>query len=299
MRITTTLGRYLILVLILTISNKVTGQNKSLHLKYLGVAGWEISNDSTTVLIDPYISRPKLRELKDSDFVFSDTLMIDKVIGKVDFILVTHSHIDHLLDVAYIAKKTGAKVIGTQTSLNIIRAYNLNEDQLYTVMGGEDYQFQNISVKVIPSLHSALRKKHFFDVRTHTEPLTSPIKRSDFIMGGSLMYLLRIGDSEILMMGSMNFIENEIKGLNPDILLAGVNGSRLEIYNYTERLLKLTNYPKIILPTHWDRYEPYEDEIAHEKARRDRVEPFIKEVSKISIEVQVIVPVHLETITIK
>ena len=299
MRITAILGRFLFLMLMITISNKVTGQNKAINLKYLGVAGWEISNDSTTVLVDPYISRPNLRELKASDLVFSDTLMIDKVIGKVDYILVTHSHLDHLLDVAYIAKKTKAKIIGTQTTMNIIRAYDIDEDQLYTVLGGEDYQFQDISVKVIPSLHSALNKKRFFDARTHTEPLTPPIKMGDFVMGGSLMYILRIGDSEILAMGSMNFIENEIKGLNPDILLAGVNGSRLEIYNYTKRLLKLTNYPKTILPTHWDRYEPYDDEIAHDKARKDRIEPFIKEVAAITNEVQVIVPVHLKTITIK
>jgi len=299
MKIATILSRYLILVLILSISNLASGQNKPLNLKYLGVAGWEISNDSTVVLIDPYISRPNLSELKKSDVVFSDSLMIDKVIGKVDFILVTHSHLDHLLDVGYIAKKTGAKVIGTQTSINIIRAYNIDEDQLYIVAGGEDYQFKNISVKVMPSLHSALRGKHFFDDRTHDEPLTYPLKDGDFVMGGSLMFLLRIGNSEVLAMGSMNFIENEIKGLSPDILLAGVNGSRYEIYNYSERLLKLTNYPKIILPTHWDRYEPYDDVEAHEKARRDKVEPFVKEVYEISTEVQVIVPVHLKTITIK
>lgn len=298
MRIATILTRYLILILILTISNKVTGQNKTLQLKYLGVAGWEITDNTTTVLIDPYITRPNRGELNDSDLVFSDTSMIDKVIGKADFILVTHSHMDHLLDVAYIAKKTGAKVIGTQTTMSIIRAYNIDRDQLYTVMGGEDYQFENISVKVIPSLHSALGNKHFFDSRTYTEPLTAPLKRSDFIMGGSLMYLLRIGDSEILMGGSMNFIENEIKGLHPDILIAGVNRSIHEIYNYTERLLKLTNYPKIVLPTHWDSYEQYDDLKAHEKARIEKVEPFINEVSAVSKDIQVIVPVHLETIII-
>lgn len=298
MRTVTIFTRGLIIALTLIVSSKLIAQNKSLQLKYLGVAGWEISDNTTTVLIDPFISRPNFNELKDSELVFSDTAMVDKVIGKVDFILVTHSHIDHLLDVAYIAHKTGAKVIGTQTTMNIIKAYNLNSDQLYTVMGGEDYQFENISIKVIPSLHSALRGKHFFDSRTYTEPLTAPLKRADFIMGGSLMYLLRIGGSEILMSGSMNFIESEIKGLQPDILIAGVNRSIHEIYNYTERLLKLTNYPKIVLPTHWDAYEHYDDLKAHEKARKEKVEPFIKEVSAISTKVRVIVPIHLETIKI-
>ena len=44
-------------------------------------------------------------------------------------------------------------------------------------------------------------------------------------------------------MGSMNFIEKEINGLRPDILIAGSANSRKEIYNYTRRLLKATGFP--------------------------------------------------------
>jgi len=58
------------------------------------------------VLVDPYISRPNLNELEDSDLVVSGTSMIEKVIGKENFILVTHSHMDHLLEVVFIAKKS-------------------------------------------------------------------------------------------------------------------------------------------------------------------------------------------------
>jgi len=166
---------------------EVKGQDNSLELKYLGTAGWVISDGNITVLVDPYISRLKLgqgpstseddqrKSYSRSDYFESDTVLINTIITKADYILVHHSHFDHLSDVPYIAKKTGAKVIATETSCNILRAYGIPDDQLYTVRGGEDYQFENLSVKVIPSLHSALGNKHYFNSETYTEELQAPL----------------------------------------------------------------------------------------------------------------------------
>lgn len=36
----------------------------------------------------------------------------------------------------------------------------------------------------------------------------------------------------------MNFIERDLEALNADILLARINGSRLGLYNYDERLVE-------------------------------------------------------------
>ena len=138
----------------LLFSNIINDQNSPVELKYLGTAGWEIKDGNITVLVDPYISRVKLgtgpsispldkREtVLRSDYFVSDVKLIDSLINKVDFILVHHSHFDHLSDVPYIAKKTGAKVIGTETTINILRGYGISNDQLYPVSGGEDYQFE-------------------------------------------------------------------------------------------------------------------------------------------------------------
>jgi hypothetical protein len=82
---------------------------------------------------------------------------------------------------------------------------------------------------------------------------------NQFIEGGSLMFLARFESHSVLTMGSMNFIERELEGLTPDILLAGINGSRLGLYNYDERLVRVTGTPPVIIPTHWDSFAlPYE-----------------------------------------
>ena len=281
-----------------------------LQLKYLGVAGWEISDGSVVVLIDPYISRLKYGggghpdddrpNFARDDVAQSDTDLIDSIITRADFILVHHGHFDHLGDVPYIAEKTGAKVIGTETTITILRAYGIPEDQLYAVGGGEDYQFENFSVRVVPSIHSALGEKHYFDTRRfdRDSDIEAPLRINQFIEGGSLMFLARFDHHNVLTMGSMNFVERELEGLNPDILLAGVNGSRLGLYNYDERLLKVTGNPPIIIPTHWDNFRlPYGFSQGAAIARN--IVPFISAVAAISPNSRVISPTHLKTIIIE
>lgn len=280
-----------------------------IQLTYLGTAGWEISDGNVVVLIDPYISRLKYgggghpdddRPAFARDAVAqSDTALIDSIITRADFILVHHGHFDHLGDVPYIAEKTGAKVIGTETIITILQAYGIPEEQLYAVQGGEDYQFDGFSVRVVPSLHSALGEKHYYDSRRWDADsgLEAPLRINQFIEGGSISFLARFDRHEVLTMGSMNFIEREFEGLNPDILLAGINGSRLGLFNYDKRLLKVTGYPPVVIPTHWDNFRlPYG---FSQQANIDRnIEPFIKAVEVISPESRVIPPVHLEPIVI-
>lgn len=287
-------------------AGKISAQE--LEMTYLGTAGWKMTSGSLTILVDPYISRLKLkggplspedtRKVYDrTDAFVSDTTLIDSLIDKADYILVHHSHFDHLSDVPYIARKTGAKVIGTETTCNILRAYGIPNDQLYTVKGGEDYTFGTFSVRVIPSIHSALNGKHYFNSDTYTDVPDYPLQIADFVEGGSLMFLIRFPDQKVLTMGSMNYVERELEGIRPDVLLAGVNLSRLEIYKYTERLLKTTGYPSIVVPVHWDNYRvPYH--FSQEEAIRTKVLPFLEEVQAVAPQTRVIVPRHLELFTI-
>jgi mRNA degradation ribonuclease J1/J2 len=68
---------------------------------------------------DPNDDRPDYAR---DDIAQSDTALIDSIITTADFILVHHGHFDHLGDVPYIARKTGARVIGTETTITILRA---------------------------------------------------------------------------------------------------------------------------------------------------------------------------------
>ena len=309
-----------IFLLFISCTNSSDKKNSNLKLKYLGAAGWEISEQETTVLIDPYLSRIKLvgnsttktvatsalnRDWGDDnrqkyfrdDYFSPDTSVINSHITKADYIFVHHTHFDHAADVPYIAKMTGAKVIGTESLSNLLRSHGLPNEQIITVKGGEDYSFGSFSVKILPSLHSALRKKQYFSSESIPKDVKIPMQIKEFVEGNSLMFYFRFNNDKILTMGSMNFLENEIKGLNPNILLAGSANSRKEIYNYTERLLSLTNYPSIIIPTHWDDFRvPYG--ASQKNAAESKAFPFIEEVKILSPKSKTFLPVHLKQIQI-
>ncbi|MFO8173380.1 MAG: Atu1372/SO_1960 family protein [Longimicrobiales bacterium] len=280
-----------------------------LELTYFGTAAWRISDGEVVVLVDPYLSRLNYGlgghpdddrpAFSRQDLAWSDTATIDAHLTETDFILCTHSHFDHLGDVPYIARKTGAKVIGHETAITILRAYGIPDEQLYTVKGGEDYQFEGFSVRVVPGLHSALNEKHYYDSRRYdaNTDLQAPLRIDQFIEGGSLNFLARFRRHTVLAMGSMNFIEREFQGLEPDVLLAGVNGSRLGLYDYDRRLLTATGFPSVVAPAHWDNFR-YPYGFSQEENFQRNVVPFIETVRTISPGSTVITPLHLETVRI-
>lgn len=299
-----------IFVVVLGMSFANAEDGSGLEMTYFGAAGWKISDGNVTVLVDPYISRLQYTDRSHPDdkrkaFArdepgVSDEALIDSLITEADFILVQHGHYDHLGDVPYIAKKTGAKVIATETVVMILRAYGIPNEQLYAVGGGEDYQFENFSVRVVPAIHSALGNKHYHDSRRYNRDtkLEAPLRINQFIEGGSLSFLARFENHTVLTMGSMNFLEREMAGLNPDILLAGINGSRLGLYKYDERLIKSTGKPPVIIPTHWDSFNlPYS--FSQETNVKNKLIPFRETVAKFAPNSKVIIPVHIKTFVVE
>jgi L-ascorbate metabolism protein UlaG (beta-lactamase superfamily) len=283
-------------------------------VRYFGTAAWEISDGTTVIWIDPYVSRiigppppgtPPYRSAAGDarlvygwdDVVTPDARAISARVPRADYILVTHTHYDHIFDVPQIALNTGATVIGTESSENVLRAYGVPEKQLITVRGGEDFDFPTFSVKVIPSIHSALDHKHYFSSAVAPTGLKGPLTlRQIHPEGGTLAFLVRIRGHQILAFGSMNYIERELDGLEPDILIAGAGASRHEIYEYTNRLMHCVGRPPIVLPTHWDNFlAPYG---ASQQPSIDALQSFVAEVRAASPSSKVIIPAYFSSLTV-
>ncbi len=276
-----------------------------IRLTYLGNAGWEITDGVTTVLVDPFLSQfarwdpaHPAAERTPSSLIEPDTALINRHITRADYILITHGHTDHALDAGYISNRTGATIIGHETAANLARASAVPEAKLITVIGGEDYEFGAFSLRVIPNIHSALDQKHYYNNGrgiTGNAPrgLRAPLHVSDFVEGGNLAYLLRMAGHEVLIMGSMNYIEREMTGLRPDIALVGANDQRREIYDYTGRLMRALGQPAIVIPSHADSYgnpSPLPAAVASNTR-------FIAEVAAASPRTRVISPVWFKPIS--
>jgi len=292
--------------------HRKTAQSNQVTLKYFGAAGWEITDGTTTILIDPYLSRingppppeghrmvgDTRRAYDWGDVATPDVAAIDSHIQQADFVLVTHTHYDHILDVPHIALKTGAAVIGSESTENVMRAYSVSEKQLITVRGGEDYDFNAFSLKVIPSIHSALDHKRYFSSATAPAGMKAPLTLEQMHPeGGTLAYLVRFHGHQIIAFGGMNYIEREIEGLEPDVALVGAGSSRKEIYNYSGRLMRDLHYPALVLPTHWDNFlTPYD---ASEQSAIDALQSFVQEIRAASPKTKIIVPKYFEAIPLE
>ena len=279
-------------------------------LTYLGNAGWEITDGRTVIIVDPFVTQfssypatggPVRRSM--DDILIPDTATIERRIPRADYILVTHAHWDHVLDAPYLARKTGAVIVGNASVANLARASNVPDSALIAVRGGEDYEFGTFSLRVIPSLHSAILHKRYFTTRIGIgdipRTIKLPARRGDYMQdGGTMMYLLRIGGQQILIMGGTNYIEREVEGLRPTIALIGAIkggiGGYDEIYDYIGRLMRALGNPRTVLPTHLDAYGDPAMQPAIAAQRRD----FAGEVHRVSPKTRVIHPKWFEPIVL-
>lgn len=109
------------------------------------IISWSINDlfrrEQQKVIVDPFISNnPKC------------DLNIETV--QVDYIVLTHGHFDHFVDVVELAKKTGATVIGSAEMADYLSSYHGVENVHGMNIGGKA-NFDFGSVKFVQAFHSS------------------------------------------------------------------------------------------------------------------------------------------------
>lgn len=251
-------------------------------LTYLGVAGWQLDGGGHTLLFDPYFSRPAL----DGPIASDPAAVAARSPARADLVLVGHTHVDHALDAPAVAARTGADLLGSVSTAMLARASGLADDRIITVKGGEDFAFDGFSVRVLPSLHSALGGKHVFG-RAFAAPPTLPIAFDDFVEGGTFAYLVRIAGHQLVVLDTANFIERELAGLRPDIAIVGT-GLRQEVHDYTCRLLHALGDPPHVIASHFDDWRGPPVDAPPD----DDLRAFVAEVERCAPGTDVVIPRH-------
>lgn len=248
-------------------------------LRWLGANAWDISFGDTTILVDPWLTRFPTGTFTPSGAradtpLRTDSAAVDAYLSKADLILVSHGHFDHLADVPYLARKTGATVIGTESHCNLLRALDVPDRLLTAVSGGQRLRYRGYTVEAFVSAHSVSgpdRQIPFPGTRTSVPPRPTTI--ADLVEGGTLAYQITVRDSfRIFVLASANYVEQAITGLRPDLVIMPPGG---DSPGYVDGLMRALERPTWILPTHWDDFDrPLTEptrEIASMKAFRDAV----------------------------
>ncbi|MBL9100747.1 MAG: MBL fold metallo-hydrolase [Myxococcales bacterium] len=259
-------------------------------MTYLGVAGWQLDAGEATILVDPYYSRPA--DL-DGPIAPDPAAIAARAPKRADLVLVGHSHVDHVLDAPAVALRTGAQVLGSASTARLARASGLADDRIVPIKGGEDYAWPGFSVRVVPSLHSALDDKHVLGGVVAEAPAL-PLRFADYAEGGTFAYLVRVAGHEVLFLGTANFIEREVEGLRPDVAVIAT-GLRGEIHDYTCRLMRALGRPPLVYANHFDDWRGPPVDAAPDAD----MQAFVAEVRRCSPDTRVVVPRHFERMVVE
>ncbi len=213
------------------------------------------------ILIDPWLKVPTNPE-KDS---------IDKL-GRVDYILITHGHWDHVGDAIEIAKKTGAALVapyGLQFNLKSVLGYP--EKQATLATGG------NVGGTI--DLPKAGAKVTFVNA-VHGSELTPPMVQSSqpgqaaaISSGNPVGYVLQINDGPTIYHTGDTDVFTDMKLIaeffKVDVMLAGIGGHFGMDPVRAAQAVEWVN-PRQVVPMHFGTYPILAGTSAQFKAALDK-----------------------------
>jgi L-ascorbate metabolism protein UlaG (beta-lactamase superfamily) len=234
-----------------------------LRAQWFGVSTILLRDEKTSIMIDGFFTRPGpatllLGKLSSNEDRIKSALSKGGV-GKIDALLVAHSHHDHAMDSAKVARLTNATIYGSRSTANLVAAEQLGIDRMQVVRPGQVQKVGDFEITFFESLHSPdpILKGYI------KEQIYFPTRVWNYKMGENYSYLVRHPASNVLIVPSANVIIHQFKKVKADIVFLSIAtlGKQSDdfIEQYWEQVVKATG-AKIVIPIHWDNFTRSLDE---------------------------------------
>ncbi len=234
----------------------------SLNVKFIGNTNILITDGKSSILTDGFFTRPSISQVLWGEFEPNEDVIeycLEKArIHRLDAVIPVHSHFDHAMDSPIVAMKTGAKLIGSESTANIGRGLNFPEDQMVIVESGVPLQIGSMKLTLIKGKHWPYPDEELglkLLNRDIINPIVPPASAFDYFEGASYTIIVEHEDATLAIHGSAGFIPNILDNVDVDILFLGMAGLETmdESYNdnFQTHVVDALN-PEVIIPIHWD-----------------------------------------------
>ena len=121
-------------------------ETNTLKLRWLNDACYEVKlPNGKTILVDPYLESSNWHTLTSAD------------VEGADYILISHTHFDHIMELGTLARKFQSKVfVGSNSGVELARLHDLPGRQIYLCGPGETFYMEDLQLECFRGKHSNL-----------------------------------------------------------------------------------------------------------------------------------------------
>jgi L-ascorbate metabolism protein UlaG (beta-lactamase superfamily) len=191
------LGKYSSLVVADKTENTPAAIN-AIRVTYLGVNGFQFEAGGHAILVDPYFTRVGLGASALNQRIESNSNRVSESLKhvryRVDALLVTHAHFDHLLDAPEIRLRTHAQLLAGPTAVHLVESLGIPPNECVAVKSGSVRKIGPWTIRVFAAQHDRLFGKVPFSTRSTS---TKPTKASDWNVGEPLAFVIEAAGKRI------------------------------------------------------------------------------------------------------
>jgi L-ascorbate metabolism protein UlaG (beta-lactamase superfamily) len=227
-----------------------------LGVTFLGVATLLLDDGETAVMTDGFFSRPSLAKVATRK-VAPDLARIDAVLSRAGVdrlaaVLPVHTHYDHAMDSAVVADRTGADLVGGESTAYVGRGHGLPAERIRVATPGEPMTYGAFTLTLVESHHCPPDR---FPGEI-TEPVVPPVKAGAYKCGDAWSIAVEhASGASALLQGSAGYVAGSLAGRRADVAYLGVGqlGVQSEDYirTYWSETVEAVGARRVVL-THWD-----------------------------------------------